>query len=122
MTGTRRVLVVDDDDSIREMIKLALSSEGYEVVTAPDGAAALALLPRMRPELVLLDMKMPLMDGWEFARRYHQLPDPKPPIVVLTAAQDAARRATEVGAADYLAKPFAIDQLLDLVHRYGSGA
>jgi two-component system chemotaxis response regulator CheY len=121
MTRTRCVLVVDDDDSIREMIELALSSEGYEVVTAPDGAAALALLPRMHPELVLLDMKMPLMDGWEFARRYRQLPDPKPPIVVLTAAQDAARRAIEVGATAYLAKPFAIDQLLDLVHRYGSG-
>ena len=67
-------------------------------------------------------MKMPLMDGWEFARRYHQLPQPKPPIVVLTAAHDAARRATEVGAEGYLAKPFAIDQLLDVVNRYGCGA
>src|SRR5262245_53184864 len=122
MTESPRVLVVDDDDSIREMIELALSSEGYEVVTAPDGAAALALLPRVHPQLVLLDMTVPLMDGWEFARRYHQLPDPKPPIVVLTAAQDAARRASEVGATAYLAKPFAIDQLLDLVQRYGKGA
>jgi CheY-like chemotaxis protein len=115
MSGSRRLLVVEDDASIREMIELVLDSEGYEVVTATDGAEALALLGQKRPDLILLDMKMPGMDGWEFARYYAVLPDPKPPIVVVTAAPDAARRAAEIGADGHLAKPFGIDDLLQVV-------
>ncbi len=115
MSGSRRLLVVEDDASIREMIEMILASEGYDVVTARDGAEALAMLSRERPDLILLDMKMPRMDGWEFARHYAVLPDPKPPIVVITAAQDTARRAAEIGANGYLAKPFGIDDLLRVI-------
>jgi CheY-like chemotaxis protein len=68
------VLVVDDDSAVRRMILLLLSSEGYETETAKDGAEALALMRQRRPCLVLLDINMPLMDGWEF--RKHQLADP----------------------------------------------
>jgi len=57
-------------------------------------------------------MKMPVMDGWEFLRRYRELPGAKVPIVVLTAAQDDKRRAADVGADAYIAKPFAIDDLI----------
>ena len=118
MSGTRRLLVVEDDESIRDMIEMVLDSEGYEVVAATNGAAALDLLRQERPDLILLDMKMPVMDGWEFARHYAALPEPRPPIVVLTAAQDAGRRAAEIGAQGYLAKPFSIDDLLDAIDRH----
>jgi CheY-like chemotaxis protein len=118
MSGTRRLLVVEDDESIREMIEMVLDGEGYEVVTATNGAVALALLSQERPGLILLDMKMPDMDGWEFARHYADLPEPKPPIVVVTAAQDASRRAAEIGAQGYLAKPFSIDNLLQTIDKF----
>jgi CheY-like chemotaxis protein len=118
MSGTRRLLVVEDDESIREMIEMVLDGEGYEVITATNGAVALALLSQERPGLILLDMKMPDMDGWEFARHYADLPEPKPPIVVVTAAQDASRRAAEIGAQGYLAKPFSIDNLLQTIDKF----
>jgi CheY-like chemotaxis protein len=68
------VLIVDDDGAVRQMIVLLLRSHGYETETASDGAEALALMRQRRPCLVLLDIKMPVMDGWEFRRR--QLEDP----------------------------------------------
>ena len=79
------VLVVDDDSAVRRMILLLLSSEGYETETATDGAEALALMRQRRPCLVLLDINMPLMDGWEF--RKQQLEDPAladVPVVCIT--------------------------------------
>ncbi len=118
MSGARRLLVVEDDDSIRQMMEMVLESEGYQVTTATNGAMALAALSRERPALILLDMKMPGVDGWEFARRYAELPAPKPPVIVITAAQDASRRAAEIGAQGYLAKPFSIDQLLQVVEAH----
>jgi CheY-like chemotaxis protein len=115
MSGARRVLVVEDDDAVRSMLQMLLDDEGYEVLTATNGRDALDLVTLQRPDLILLDMKMPGMDGWEFARRYAGVPEPRPPIIVLTAAQDAARRATEIGAQGYLAKPFGVDDLLQVL-------
>jgi len=115
MSGSRRILVVEDDDGIRDMMEMVLDGEGYEVLSATNGIMALELLQDVRPELILLDMKMPGMDGWEFARRYAELPHPRPPIVVVTAAQDASRRAAEIAAQGYLAKPFGIDDLLAVI-------
>jgi CheY-like chemotaxis protein len=117
MTGVRQLLVIDDDPTIREMLEMVLDSEGYEVVTAPHGAAGLALLDQIVPHAILLDMKMPVMDGWTFLELYRRRPNPKPPIVVVTAAQDDLRRAAEVGADAYVAKPFAIDELLRVLDR-----
>lgn len=123
MTGVPRLLVVDDDPTIREMLEMVLDSEGYAVTTAQHGLAAFALLDEVRPHVILLDMKMPVMDGWGFLERYRQRPDPKVPVVVLTAAQDDARRAGEVGADAYVAKPFAIDDLIRVLDRcLASGA
>jgi len=110
-----RLLVVDDDPTIREMLDMVLASEGYEVITAAHGAAALALVDQRRPHVILLDMKMPVMDGWEFLRQYRQRPGAKVPIVVITAAQDDRREAADIGAQAYIAKPFAIDDLLRAV-------
>jgi two-component system chemotaxis response regulator CheY len=116
------ILVVDDDEVIRSSVELALADEGYLVVTAPDGAAALQVIERYPPALVLLDMKMPVMDGWAFAQAYRQQPGPHAPIIVMTAAADAARRAVDVGAVAYLAKPFDLDAFLNLLGRLARGA
>ena len=117
MTGPPRVLVVDDDATIREMLEMMLDSEGYEVVTAQHGAAAFALLDQFKPHVILLDMKMPVLDGWAFLEQYRRRPGAKAPVVVLTAAQDDSRRASEVGADAYVAKPFAIDDLIRVLDR-----
>ena len=116
-----RVLVVDDDESIREFVNLALTDEGYEVLTAHDGAAALDVIRRHPPRVILLDMRMPVMDGWEFARRYREESTPRAPIIVMTAARDAATRAAEISAEAYLGKPFDLDDLLAVVRRFSPG-
>jgi two-component system, chemotaxis family, chemotaxis protein CheY len=119
---TRRVLVVDDDPDIGEFVSLALSDEGYEVVTAPHGRAALTRVEERPPDLIVLDMRMPVMDGWEFARAYRERPGPHAPIIVFTAARDAAERAAAIEANGYLAKPFSLDELLDAVARHAQPA
>jgi two-component system chemotaxis response regulator CheY len=111
----RRVLLVEDDAAIREMVVLALRDEGYAVQVAADGATALHLLAAQPPDVILLDMRMPGTDGWAFAAQYAQQAGVRAPIIVLTAARDAARRAGEIGAAGYLAKPFDLEALLDVV-------
>jgi CheY-like chemotaxis protein len=118
MATSRPILVVDDDDSIREFVSLALIDEGYSVLTAADGAAALESIGREQPGVILLDMRMPVMDGWEFSRAYHATPAPHAPIIVVTAARDAADRASQIEAEAFLAKPFDLDDLLNLVGRY----
>jgi CheY-like chemotaxis protein len=109
------VLVVDDDDSIRQVVVAALQDEGYAVLEAHHGAAALDRLARHRVDLILLDMRMPVMNGWEFARAYGQRPGPHAPIITMTAATDAGRWGAEIGADTILGKPFDIDELLRAV-------
>jgi two-component system, chemotaxis family, chemotaxis protein CheY len=94
----RRVLVVDDDPDIGEFVSLALADEGYDVTTALNGRAALGRAEERPPDLIVLDMRMPVMDGWEFARTYRERPGPHAPILVLTAARDAAERAKAIEA------------------------
>lgn len=113
-----QVLVIDDEPDIRELLHVALSDEGYDVVVAANGAAALRALERARPDLILLDMRMPVMDGWEFAKRYRAHPDPHAPIVVMTAAYDAMLRCLEIDGDGCLAKPFGLDEMLAVVERY----
>ena len=122
MTRAARILVVEDDENIRELVDVILSGAGYEVVTASDGAAALQVVGTARPDLVLLDMRMPIMDGWEFARQYRARPEPHAPIVVLTAARDAAQRAAEIHADGFLGKPFDVESLLSLVSQHAHQA
>lgn len=111
------ILVVDDDESIRDMLGDVLRSAGYAVRSASDGESALAELDAEHPALVLLDMRMPKVDGWEFARRLNGR-GVRVPILVMTAIRDARRAADEIGADGYLAKPFDIDRLLTQVSRY----
>jgi CheY-like chemotaxis protein len=110
------VLVVDDDASIRSVVGEALDMVGYRVLVAADGAEALRVLERERPCAVLLDMRMPVMDGWGFARearrRGHRIP-----IAVMTAADNAQSWCDEVEGDACLAKPFDVGALFDTVER-----
>ena len=115
-----RVLVVDDDNSILDTVSSILSGEGYLVMAAGGGQEALALVRTWHPTLVLLDMRMPVMDGWAFARALHETGS-RVPIVVMTAAESARRWADEIGAAGHLAKPFSLDELIDCVEKFSSG-
>jgi two-component system chemotaxis response regulator CheY len=118
MRRPKRILIVDDDAGIRDMIDLALSTEGYEVVTAAHGAAALDAVRRTPPDLILLDIKMPVMSGTEFSKAYRGLPGVRAPIVVLTAAPFAESRAAEIGAEAFIGKPFDLNALLKVVKLY----
>jgi two-component system chemotaxis response regulator CheY len=112
----RPILVVDDDASIRQTVREILDLEGYPVETASDGREALRLVERDEPSLVLLDMRMPQMDGWGFAREIRQR-GIELPILVMTAAENARSWAAEIGADGYVAKPFELDELLAAVER-----
>jgi two-component system chemotaxis response regulator CheY len=110
------ILVVDDDPSILRTVSEILAFEEYPVETASNGAEALQVLDRVQPWMVLLDMRMPVMDGWGFIQEL-QVRGLTLPILVMTAAQDARRWAEEVRAADFLPKPFDLDDLLAAVQR-----
>lgn len=108
----QRILVVDDDPEILSLLKRGLSYEGYAVETASNGAEALAKAREKEPDLVVLDVMMPEMDGVEVARRLRQAGDV--PILMLTAKGTVADRVAGLdgGADDYVVKPFAFDELL----------
>jgi CheY-like chemotaxis protein len=110
------ILVVDDDPGIRQTVREILDLEGYPVETAADGAEALRAVERYQPSLVLLDMRMPQLDGWGFARAVRER-GLALPILVMTAAENARRWAEEIGADGYVAKPFELDELLQAVAR-----
>ncbi|HYK98612.1 MAG TPA: response regulator [Candidatus Acidoferrales bacterium] len=114
-----RVLVVDDDSSILDTVTAILSGEGYLVMAAGGGKEALALVRSWHPTLVLLDMRMPVMDGWAVARALHEAGS-RVPIIVMTAAESARRWADEIGAAGHLAKPFSLDELIQCVEKFSA--
>jgi two-component system chemotaxis response regulator CheY len=115
--SSRLVLVVDDDPDILEALSEILEAEGYLVSRARNGQEALDRLEESRPALILLDLMMPVMDGWEFARRLRERhpPQDRPPIIVLSADRNVATKAPELGAVGFLAKPFELPDLLKLV-------
>jgi two-component system response regulator MprA len=108
-----RVLVVDDEPALRDALESSLAFEGYEVLTASDGLEALDAVADERPDLVLLDIMMPRMDGLTAVRRLRGRGDTVP-VLMLTARDAVGDRVTglDVGADDYLAKPFELDELL----------
>ena len=110
------ILIVDDDQSILATVCDILEMEGYPVIAVSNGAEALRRVPEVRPSLVLLDMRMPGLNGWEVARRLRE-DGVVVPILVMTAAQDAQLWAEQIGADGYLAKPFDLDELLRAVER-----
>lgn len=120
-TGSDRaggpILVVEDDTSILDMIIQILGAEGYPVVGAKNGVEGLAEVDRRAPSLILLDMRMPKMDGWQFAAALRAR-GVASPVVVMTAAENAKRWADEVGADGYVVKPFEFLDLLASVAKH----
>ncbi len=121
-SARRVVMVVDDDDAIREALQDVLSDEGYDVIGASDGQQALDFLNGdKRPSAILVDLWMPVMDGWKFLDA--MLANPRfsrIPLVVLTAARD--QRARELCVAEVLTKPVQLNQVLGVLERLTSTA
>lgn len=115
--GGQLVLVVDDDPDILEALSEILEAEGYDVTRARNGQEALERLEQTKPALILLDLMMPVMDGWEFARRMRERYEAarRPPIIVLSADRNVSTKAPELGAVGFLAKPFELPDLLNMV-------
>lgn len=111
------VLVIEDNESIRELVALTLEDAGYVVARARDGQEAFDLLAHVHPSIILLDIHMPRMDGLTFASLYHQRLRQTAPIVVMTASSNPAQAAREAQATAYLTKPFEAEELLSLVQR-----
>jgi len=115
------VLVVDDDHDIRLTIQAILESEGYSVTTAVNGREALARITEDRPLLVLLDLQMPVMNGWEVLTEL-RAQNAGIPVIFMTAGYRAHIEATRYHADAHLSKPFEMDELLQLVARFTTTA
>jgi CheY-like chemotaxis protein len=116
--GGGRILVVEDEESMRELLRLHLSSAGYEVEVAEDAIAAGYAVLESPPDLIVCDVAMPHMDGFQFvgALRADQAL-PRMPVIFLTSMSDDGR-ARELGPGDYLAKPVRLEELLSAVLRH----
>ena len=112
------VLGVDDEPDMVDIIELVLRDAGYQTRSASNGKRALEAIEARRPALVLLDMLMPVMDGWECARELRARHGRSLPIVVVTAAEHVRARTADLGVDDVLPKPFEVEDLLRLVARY----
>jgi two-component system, OmpR family, response regulator len=111
--GAPRLLVVDDEPSIRDLLSASLRFAGYDVVTAADGSSALAQAEKHRPDLVVLDVMMPDMDGFEVTRRLRER-GRDVPVLFLTARDDVEDKVTglTVGGDDYVTKPFSLEEVV----------
>jgi DNA-binding response OmpR family regulator len=112
------VLVVDDEPQVVWMLRFSLEAEGYRTLEARDGRAALEEIRRHRPDLVLLDVMMPVMDGWSVLEELQALPESERPRVVVVSARASLRdraKAAELGADAFVAKPFNVEDLLDVL-------
>ena len=108
-TGERRILIVDDESAIRLICRVNLESAGFETIEAGDGETALALARSEQPDLILLDVMLPVLDGWEVAAKLRQTPETRDiPIVFLTArsATTDEVHGHAVGGLGYISKPF----------------
>ena len=108
------VLVVDDDPAILETVAQILRVEGYPVRTATNGREALEVMEEQRVGLVVLDMHMPILDGWGLAQEL-KTRGLDPPVLVMTASRDARQAAADIQADGFLGKPFELDALLEKV-------
>lgn len=117
-----RILIVDDDPAFLEFMALALEGENYRVQTVLHGAAALDAVQQTRPQLILLDVRMPVMDGWEFLRAYYRQPAPHVPVIALSATIGLEEQALEAGAVAFFPKPFDLNTLLIEITRVLSAA
>ena len=113
-----RILVVDDDPDVRRLVEMKLHLDGIETVSAADGAEALEILGQESIDLVVLDLMMPVMDGYEVCRRMQADPAlSSTPVIMLTARAQAndIEAGFDIGATDYIVKPFSPRELLSRV-------
>ena len=116
------ILIVDDDDNLRELLRLHLSSAGYEVQVAQDAIAAGYIVLRSPPDLIISDINMPHMDGFEFVAALKADKSlPYIPVIFLTTEEEGDHRGKELGAVGYLTKPVRSDRLLALVAQHVAG-
>jgi two-component system, chemotaxis family, chemotaxis protein CheY len=118
---SRTVLVVDDDPDILQTLALCLATEGYQVVMAANGKEALEQLGRERPACILLDLMMPVMDGWQFVHEMDTRQLRNAPLLILSADRAVQGHAVKLRADAYLAKPFDLDELLGKVSQLTGG-
>ncbi len=113
-TGEARVLVVDDEDSITQLLSTALRYEGFDVETSSTGRGGLSAAEAFRPDLILLDIMLPDLDGFEVQRRLPAGPQGRLPVIFLTARRDTEDRVRglTVGADDYITKPFSLEEVI----------
>ena len=113
------VLVVDDEPQVVWMLQFSLEADGFQTFAARDGRAALAEVRQHRPQLMLLDIMMPVMDGWSVLQEIRELPEGERPRVVVVSARASLRdraKAAELGADAFVSKPFNVDDLLEVLH------
>jgi len=113
---TKRALIIEDDSNIAELIRLYLEKDGFAVSIAENGAIGIAEFERFTPDLILLDIMMPVMDGWSVCREIRA--SSNVPIIMLTAKGDMLDKVAglEMGADDYVVKPFEVGELMARVH------
>jgi CheY-like chemotaxis protein len=115
----KSILVIEDDDLTRDALRFILQAQGYEVAAAENGQAALDRLRECRPDLILLDLMMPVLNGWDFSARIALDPNLACiPVVVCSGAGELVQRGLPPGTADYLHKPFEFDALLRAVRKH----
>jgi DNA-binding response OmpR family regulator len=116
--AAKKVLVVDDEATVRFLLSRVLTHAGYTVEVATDGEGALERIRACRPDLVVLDLMMPGLDGWGVLERLRKGPD-HPPVLVVSAHGDSEtpQRAVDAGAGGYMTKPFALKQLVETCGR-----
>jgi DNA-binding response OmpR family regulator len=113
---SQKVLVIEDDENIAELLRLYLEKDGFEVCCAADGGAGVNMFRSFQPDLVLLDIMLPVMDGWGVLRMLRT--ESKTPIIMLTAKSETPDKVNglELGADDYVTKPFETKELLARIH------
>ncbi len=112
----KKALIIEDDGNIAELLRLYLERDGFEVARAADGGTGIALAESFAPDLILLDIMLPVMDGWQVCREIRR--GSKVPIIMLTAKSETVDKVSglELGADDYITKPFEVKELLARVH------
>ncbi len=120
-----KVLIIDDEKLIVKATSLVIRLAGYEILSAYDGKSGIALAKKVKPDLILLDIMMPGMDGWQVLKILKESPDVSDiPVIIFTAKEyiRGKEKSVEAGAVDYVTKPFEPDELIDAITRVlGSG-
>jgi DNA-binding response OmpR family regulator len=119
--GERLVLVIDDDPDILQTLALCLSTEGYRVQMAANGREALEVVGKDKPDCILLDLMMPVMDGWQFVAELESRGWRSSPVLILSADRAVQGHAAKLRAEAFLAKPFDLDELLVKVSELTGG-